>query len=330
MQPRWKLVWLFYGIALGLVSLVAVGLWLVGLGQMGAGAQQAAQLIVAFLYMPAPLAAALIVERVAGEGTLIRFTFQRFLRKLPRLLLTVVCVMPVWFLLNIALVYLLGNVLQVWGVGTLASNAEQIAANLTALLGKAAVPADAVSSIPGPVPLIALGAVAGLLAGFSVNGLFAFGEEYGWRGWLMNELRPLGEFKANVLTGTLWGLWHAPIIFLGFNYGPYRLVGPLFMVLFCIPMSFLFWRGRDFTGSTLTPAIMHGALNGSAGFFLLLVGGANELVRVPVGVLGAVSFALVAAGFWWVTAGRLRNTVDPERTTPELAARANPAGGVTV
>ena len=127
----------------------------------------------------------------------------------------------------------------------------------------------------------------------------------------------------------MWGLWHAPVIALGFNYGPYRLVGPFMMMVFCIPLSFLLWRARDFTGSLLAPAIIHGAMNASAGFFLFLVGGGNHLVRVPVGLLGAASFGLVAAAFWAATRGRLRNTVDPERTESEFAERANPAGGVT-
>ena len=48
----------------------------------------------------------------------------------------------------------------------------------------------------------------------TVNGLFGFGEEYGWRGWLADELRPLGPVVANLVTGVLWGLWHTPLILL--------------------------------------------------------------------------------------------------------------------
>jgi hypothetical protein len=35
--------------------------------------------------------------------------------------------------------------------------------------------------------------------------LLAFGEEYGWRGYLLPRLLPLGEIKATLLLGLIWG-----------------------------------------------------------------------------------------------------------------------------
>jgi uncharacterized protein len=323
MRPRWKLVALFYGMAFGWVCLVALGL--VAFGVRDLGGNQLATLAVAFLYMPAPLVAALITERIAGGGYLIRYTFQGFGRKLLRLVAFPVVVMAAWFLLDFALTWLLGNVLHVPGVGTLASTSREMAANIVALVGPKAMPAEAAAQTPAPALMVLIAVASGVGAGFTVNGLFAFGEEYGWRGWLWNELRPLGALKANLLTGTMWGLWHAPVIFLGFNYGTHRLIGPLLMVVFCIPLSWLLSRARDFTGSLLTPAVMHGSLNASAGFFLFLIGGSNEIVRVPVGLLGAAGFALIALAAHAFTRGRLRDTVDPALAAPDLARRANPA-----
>lgn len=40
----------------------------------------------------------------------------------------------------------------------------------------------------------------------------AFGEELGWRGFLLPELLPIGTGKAVTLHGAIWGAWHWPIV----------------------------------------------------------------------------------------------------------------------
>ena len=45
----------------------------------------------------------------------------------------------------------------------------------------------------------------------------AFGEEVGWRGFLLNQLSEgYGKKKAIILNGVIWAVWHWPIIFAGF------------------------------------------------------------------------------------------------------------------
>ena len=58
-----------------------------------------------------------------------------------------------------------------------------------------------------------------LVLGATVNTLFAFGEEFGWRAYLLQKLLPLGPRRAVVALGVVWGAWHWPIIALGYNYG---------------------------------------------------------------------------------------------------------------
>jgi len=57
------------------------------------------------------------------------------------------------------------------------------------------------------------------------NSLLAFGEECGWRGYLLPKLMPMGKFKAYLLLGIIWGLWHAPLIWAGFDYPGYPVLG---------------------------------------------------------------------------------------------------------
>src|SRR5262249_29691482 len=59
---------------------------------------------------------------------------------------------------------------------------------------------------------------AALLLGPLINGLFTFGEEFGWRGYLQPKLMPLGGKRAMLLIGVIWGVWHWPIIFMGYEY----------------------------------------------------------------------------------------------------------------
>lgn len=303
-RVRWGRVALFYGLALGWSCLVAAGLYLLGQRDLsGAAGPTLATTILAVLYMPAPLVAALIVERFDHRPALIRTTFVGFGRALPKLLLVAVIIVPATLLTMVAVSWLAGNVLGLSGPGTVLFGQPDLVANALTLLP--AQNADQVAQLSAAIPpfwgLIGLAVGGALVAGFTINGLFAFGEEYGWRGWLADELRPLGAFWANVITGVLWGVWHGPLILLGFNYGTYGRIGTAFMVALCIPFSFLLWRAREVTGSLLAPAILHGAFNGVAGIFAVLLVDANPLVAAPAGLIGAGALAVVAALFWLLT-----------------------------
>src|SRR5436305_814196 len=61
----------------------------------------------------------------------------------------------------------------------------------------------------------------------------AFGEQWGWRGYLLPRLLPLGQWPALLLSGAIWGLWHAPVILLGYNYPQHPILGVLVMVGTC-------------------------------------------------------------------------------------------------
>lgn len=306
-RVRWGRVALFYAIALGWVSLIAALLYLANQRNLsGAAGPTVLTVVLALLYMPAPLVAALIVGRLDHRPALIRTTFQGFWRKLPKLIGVALTVIPALLLGMVGMSWVVGNLIGFDAAGTMLFTHEDLVANTLTLVP--GMNADQVAAMGASVPpfwgLIGMAFLGAIVAGFTINGLFAFGEEYGWRGWLADELRPLGAFWVNVITGVLWGLWHAPLILMGFNYGEYTRLGPFFMVAWCVAASFLLWRAREVTGSLLAPAVLHGAINGFAGVFTVLLAGANPLVAVPMGVLGSGTVAVVAAVFWWLTRKR--------------------------
>jgi hypothetical protein len=91
----------------------------------------------------------------------------------------------------------------------------------------------------------------------------AFGEEYGWRGYLLPRLLPLGEIRASLILGTVWSLWHVPVLLAGVLYpgnNPWLL---LLMFWFSVTMvtfayTWLFVASR---GSTMLATIFHGSFN---------------------------------------------------------------------
>ncbi|MBB3696856.1 CPBP family intramembrane metalloprotease [Flammeovirga yaeyamensis] len=53
------------------------------------------------------------------------------------------------------------------------------------------------------------------LGGMGMGLLLIFGEEYGWRGFLLPNLaESLGKVKAMIIVGIVWALWHAPIVYM--------------------------------------------------------------------------------------------------------------------
>jgi len=320
----WRRVGLYYGVAFGIACVLGIAMWGAGAQMFSSSAAPLFQYAVAFLYMPAPLIAALIVEKRAGNGYLLGVERRTVARNAGRIALISVAVSAGVYVAEILVTALLGNVFGVPGAGRLVFESAEVLANIAAVI-PAAAQQQAALQVPPAGALYALGLAAGVGAGFTINGVFAFGEEYGWRGVLMDELRPLGAVRANLLTGVMWGLWHAPLIALGFNYGAQWAWGVAMMCVWVTPFSFVLWRAREFSRSVVAPAIIHGAFNGTAGFYLLLIAGRSPLIAVPAGLAGALAMTLVALVVWNV----VRPTPALEDVRSEAAA-PEPVGDATV
>ena len=145
-----------------------------------------------------------------------------------------------------------------------------------------------------PILVVFINIITAFTLAALINSLFALGEELGWRGYLLAKLAPLGMSRASLLIGVIWGVWHAPAIFMGYNYPGHPLVGALFMVWFAVGWSVIFTWLRQVTRSVLAAAFGHGLLNAVAGLPLLLLLDTDSLIRAPLGITGLVPLTLLA------------------------------------
>ncbi|HEV2239074.1 MAG TPA: CPBP family intramembrane glutamic endopeptidase [Ktedonobacterales bacterium] len=148
--------------------------------------------------------------------------------------------------------------------------------------------------------------VAAFTIGLAINMIFTFGEEFGWRGYLLPRLAPLGGAWASVLTGIVWGLWHAPLIVLsGYNFPGHPWLGVGGMVLFTVALGVVFAWLRFRSGSVWPSTLAHAAVNAQNGFALLALAPAgNSLLRPPVGLIGVIPFAVLAVAL--IVTGNVR------------------------
>jgi len=135
---------------------------------------------------------------------------------------------------------------------------------------------QSLATLPDDVPLDAAAIVA-LQAGVAIfiapliNMIFAFGEELGWRSFLLPKLMPLGKWKAIIISNVIWGLWHAPAIAQGHNYPGYPVWGVLMMVVFAVLLGIILsWLYLE-TESPWAPALAHGSVNAVASLSLLFL-----------------------------------------------------------
>ncbi|HLI90575.1 MAG TPA: CPBP family intramembrane glutamic endopeptidase [Ktedonobacteraceae bacterium] len=135
--------------------------------------------------------------------------------------------------------------------------------------------------------------------GILFNMIFTFGEEFGWRSYLLLRLAPLGGIPAAIITGIIWGLWHAPLIILnGYNYPGHPILGVIMMVVFTVSLSMIFTWLRFRSGSVWPSTLAHAAVNAQYNYGVLLLSPADSLLRAPIGLVGLIPtiiFAIILA-----------------------------------
>ncbi|GHV41492.1 peptidase [Clostridia bacterium] len=130
--------------------------------------------------------------------------------------------------------------------------------------------------------------------------LLELGEEIGWRGYLLPQLlKFMSDRSAALISGILWGIMHAPLIYFGFNYGngywgaPYS--GILLMIVLCVSLGICMSYTMLKTNNCMYAAIIHGAFNVAADMQIIShTIGRPLLGPAPTGIIG-MSLILVTA-----------------------------------
>jgi membrane protease YdiL (CAAX protease family) len=138
----------------------------------------------------------------------------------------------------------------------------------------------------------------------------AFGEEYGWRGFLQPALAPLGGAQASVMIAVIFAVWHAPIILIdGFNFPRHHVIGMFDMLVFAVPFTVLQSWLRSATGGIAAATAAHATVNIGTGLLYSSTARTTSIIAAPVGLLGTVPFALIA--LLLVITGRLWSHAKP-------------------
>lgn len=138
----------------------------------------------------------------------------------------------------------------------------------------------------------------------------AFGEEAGWRGYMMPKLiKLMGLKKAVFVGGIIWGIWHAPLTCIGHNFGtdypgfPY--VGIIMMCVMCVSIGIMLTYITIKSESVWPAAIMHAVNNGQPSIISFFINKDRMeeayagnfygflFLLIPLMVLGSIFFVMM-------------------------------------
>jgi membrane protease YdiL (CAAX protease family) len=163
-----------------------------------------------------------------------------------------------------------------------------------------------------------------VFVGGAVGLPLTLGEEYGWRGYLLPRLLPLGEFKATLIVGLIWTMWHVPILLIGLNYPQQSLIMvlPVFtitVVLMAFPFTWLFVDSRS---SVIAVALMHSVLNATGDTFT----SSRYLHGDPLVVSAGGSIAAVILFMIVLAYGAVRYSISRTNTSVDREPGVTAAG----
>jgi membrane protease YdiL (CAAX protease family) len=274
----WKGIASFLLITFGLTYAIEITLILSGFRWEGIPPIIGQYVVAAVMWVPA-LATVLTIKLVTREGfaiTNLRFgSFKPYLYAALGL--------PLVFATIYGLTWLLGLGHPDWGLESLRQMMASAGADL--------------STMPPASTLLLAVFFSSLSVGPTINGIFGFGEEFGWRGYLLPKLIVLGKVRAYTVLGIIWGLWHAPLILAGFNYPGYPVLGVIWMCGLTTALGILINELTLRYRSSILAGSIHGAFNGqSYGVWRILFPDTNPLLGGITGLVGIL--VLLGLGLW--------------------------------
>lgn len=276
---QWRGVWAYLAIAFGLA-------WTVELVALARGVRftsftpMSAALLALVMFTPA-IAAYIVRRFIAGEG----FATAGLRRGPWRPYLLVWIGVP----LLVAAIYAVTVLL---GLGRFDPTLSQLTARMEEVARGRPIP-----HLPSPAVLSAAMFAQSLTLGVLITSVFTFGEEFGWTGFLLVRLLPLGRWRAALIYGALWGLWHAPIIVGGYNYPGYPVLGVIMMCALTTAFALTQTALRLRHDSVLLTSFFHANINTyGLGIIPMMVIGISPVLGGITGIVGIVAFG--ALGAW--------------------------------
>lgn len=176
-------------------------------------------------------------------------------------------------------------------------------------------------------PVVFLGLTLGISAvlGPTLYALLALGNEYGWRGYLLPRLMPLGPWRAYIIAGLFWGATFAP--WLGHGYAGTRLAVQILCVLaLAIVLSALLGEIRRRSGNVVLSAVCLGCICCQATTLWRYFFPPGATVTFPwggaLGVVAIIVWAVVAL-FPGFVFGPLKPSNDTTPTTQQAQPEAS-------
>ncbi len=152
----------------------------------------------------------------------------------------------------------------------------------------------------------------------AISMLTAFGEELGWRGYMLTRFIDAGVPAPILMSGIVWGLWHVPLILSGqYAAGPSPLLSTAMFMIDVVAAGYLAAYLRLRSGSVWPAALFHAAWNAVIqGPFDQSTEGVNDWVGEG-GVLVAIVHLVVVVA---IVRGTTMAKRAPDDATPATLA----------